>query len=85
MYHHYLTVLSPSHHLNLCQAINREMAPEYTDDQEEGEHVHHSQTQRVLNYRITITVYKFPVNLFFPSPFSRGYNHPHSLTLICCA
>lgn len=54
MYHHYITVtivLSPSHHLNLCQAINREMAPEYTDDQEEGEHVHHSQTRRVLNYQ----------------------------------
>lgn len=26
-------------HLCLCQAINREMAPEYTDDQEEGEQI----------------------------------------------
>lgn len=25
------------------QAVNREMAPEYTDEQEEGEHVYHKQ------------------------------------------
>lgn len=46
MYGHYLIViivLSPRRHPHLCQAINREMAPEYTDDQEEGEH--HSKTQ----------------------------------------
>lgn len=51
MYHHYLTViiiLSPPHHPNLCQAINREMAPEYTDDQEEGE-CH--KMQCLLNYQ----------------------------------
>lgn len=29
----------PLPYICLCQAINRDMAPEYTDDQEEGERI----------------------------------------------